>query len=207
MFDACKEAREAAAALLRRAGFPAQCAHVRAAKEGFPLASPLPRILNMDENAVLAAVTKTEAAQRQLLCGTPAFAHIAAENGHILFELTAGAYTFLADAVIAACPMPPLPAETETPLSYAAARMHMLAKKSAQGCPEDAAVQRALWQAFRIAEEGISPAEKKSRGEFAAQLLLSVTHRLPPRERAALASRLGSVGAAAARLLAISQNG
>ncbi len=207
MLDPCKEAREAAAALMRRAGFPAQISHVRAAKEGFPLASPLPRILNVDADKVLAAIQKAEAAEKQLLLGTAAFDRIEAENGHILFSLTKAAYSALAEAVIADCPMPPMPAETETPLSYAAARMRMLARQEAKGCPEDAAVQRALWQAFRIAEEGISLGERKNRAEFAAQQLLSMAHHIPPRERQTLLAACGSVGAAAARLLAFSQNG
>ena len=207
MLDPCKTAREAAAALMRRAGFPAQTAHVRAAKDGFPLASPLPRILHVDADAVLAAIQKAEAAQAQLLLGAAAFDRIEAENGHILFSLTAEAYSALAAAVNVSCPLPPMPAETETALSYAIARMRMLARQERKGCPEDAAVQRALWQTFRIAEEGISLQERKNRSEFAAQQLLTMAHRLPPRERQALLKNCGSVGAAAARLLAFSQNG
>ncbi|MBE5784738.1 MAG: hypothetical protein E7330_02975 [Clostridiales bacterium] len=207
VLDACKAAREAAASLMRRAGFSAQCAHVRAAKEGFPLASPLPRILNVDEDTVLAAIQKAEAAERQLLFGAAAFDRIEAENGHILFALTDAAYSALAEAVNASCPIPPMPAETETPLFYAIARMRMLARQEAKGCPEDAAVQRALWQAIRIAEEDISLGERKNRAEFAAQQLLLMAHHIPPRERQALLAKCGSVGAAASRLLAFLQNG
>lgn len=206
MFDAAQEAREAAAALMRRAGFPAACSHVRAAKEGYPLASPLPRILGRDEKAVLAALCRAEEAEKQLLLGVPAFAHIGAENGHILFALTSAACSAFAAAVIASCPLPPLPAETETPLSYAIARMRMLARREMCGCPEDAAVKHALWQALRIAEGGISAAERKNRAEHAAMQLLSMGHASAPRERQALLSACGSIGAAAARLLAFSQS-
>lgn len=202
MFDAYAAAREAAAGLLRRAGFPqARAADVRACTAGYALSSALARRLGLAPGDCLLAARAAEAEAPALLCGAPAFREIALRGGHLCFALTDAAYGALMRSVIRSAPLPPLPAETERPLAYAAARMRMLARTESTGCPDSPAVRRALWLCFGIAECGLPPKQRDARAERAAHAVLTMGQAMPLRARTRLYSACGDVGKCAARLL------
>ena len=185
LFDAYSAAREAAAALLRRAGIAsAQDEDLRACAEGYELSSALAQRLGIAPEKCLLAVRAAEAEAPALLCGAKMCSEAVLRGGHICFALTDAAYTALIHAVMNDAQLPALPEDTERLLPYAVARMRMLARKESAGCPDSTEVRRALWLCFGIAEAGLSCRE------------------LPARERAELLSRCGDVGGCAARLLA-----
>ncbi len=202
MFDAYAAAREAAAALLRRAGFSgADAVHVRACASGAPLSTAIPLMWGMDAEACLAAVCRAEKDRPETLFGAPLLRGAAVCGGHICFWLAGAAYDVLMERVIESCPLPGLPEEAAH-LAYATARMLMLARRESGGCPENEAVRRALWLSMGVGEAAASPAERRARADRAASALLAMAHALPPRERMGLLAQCGGVGKCAARLLA-----
>ena len=203
LFDAYSAAREAAAALLRRAGIAsAQDEDLRACAEGYELSSALAQRLGIAPEKCLLAVRAAEAEAPALLCGAKMCSEAVLRGGHICFALTDAAYTALIHAVMNDAQLPALPEDTERLLPYAVARMRMLARKESAGCPDSTEVRRALWLCFGIAEAGLSCRELQARAARAARAVLAIGRGMPARERAELLSRCGDVGGCAARLLA-----
>ena len=146
LFDAYSAAREAAAALLRRAGIAsAQDEDLRACAEGYELSSALAQRLGIAPEKCLLAVRAAEAEAPALLCGAKMCSEAVLRGGHICFALTDAAYTALIHAVMNDAQLPALPEDTERLLPYAVARMRMLARKESAGCPDSTEVRRALW--------------------------------------------------------------
>ena len=79
---------------------------------------------------------------------------------------------------------------------YSLHRLRMLARYPACGCPDHAAVQRALLLCFAAAESDTAAARAR-----AEEALLTMAHDLPPTARQALLRCCGDVARAAAKLL------
>lgn len=164
------------------------------------------------------------------LLGVPYLREVRHNGGHLLFFLTDDFYTQALR--LALQELPPAPHAGDTwhedaalaRILYTRRRMWMLARK-AQGaciCPPLPAVQKALFLSLAITERpdedtrsgdasgrdapgrGVLPARAMElRLLEASDALLTMTHCVPPGQRAALLRRCGYVGEAASRLYAL----
>ena len=95
--------------------------------------------------------------------------------------------------------LPPLPATIDGPVSYARARMCMLARKG--GDSFDESLRNALWRALYANESGISRQERGKRMRTAAKSALMIGENIPLGGRQAYFSGCGMAAACLARLL------
>lgn len=189
-----------AAALSRAAGRDAPPAWMDCVARGCEVRTAAPLAWQLEAGAL---AKRLLAEGPEELHGAPLIAHVAHENGHLLFSLTPAFHTA---AIRIACEsLPPAEGEwdAEGETAYAINRMRMLARHGPAPCPPDPVVCLALWRALGIPERLGERKALRLRLEEARSALLAMTHHLPPRERPALERGLGGVGEAAARLLAL----
>lgn len=137
--------------------------------------------------------------------GAPLVARVYAAGGHVLFDLTKAFYDGALSHSIASLPLGTAPDEAD-PLFYPYHRMRMLARQGGVGCPDNAAVQQALWLAWGIEDALGHPQRLSARRQEAAQALLSMFDELSPLQRHILCRQCAQVGEAAARLLCLSSS-
>ena len=121
----------------------------------------------------------------------PLLSSVTAEHGWLLFHLHEDFYAAAADAI--AIPKERIPTDHEC---YPLHRLRMLARYESRGCPNDAAVQRALL--LCLAANEAPTAANRARAEEA---ILTMAHHLPPAERITLLSACGCTARAMAALL------
>lgn len=110
-------------------------------------------------------------------------------NGWLLFELTREFYGALTEHVNAELPPP-----ASDLGRYAINRMLVLARHEGTGCPNIAALQRALLLC-------VCAGKSRSALEQAERAICSMFHSVPPKERPALFEQSGALGKACARML------
>jgi hypothetical protein len=115
------------------------------------------------------------------------------EGDWLYFILTDAFYSACVETINASLPFP-----AGDGGSLAQNRMLAGSRRGGAGCPDDGHVQRALL--LLLASQSLPGISGQAR-----RALLTMTHHLPPGERAALSARCGGVCQAAARLLALHQ--
>lgn len=121
--------------------------------------------------------------------GAPLVLRTELDGSYLLLHFTGAFYDALVAHIRAS-----LPAAADDRGRLALNRMLALARKAGEGCPDDPAAKRLLWQLVCLYERpgGIADAER------AATAYLT---QLPPRERQRLAGQSGALADAAARIL------
>ncbi len=204
-------------AFLRECGLAAQgvrayCPPREGSHFGFALRGAVPLFLEGESPAKGESLTKGESLARQgleahppRLGNAPFIGGIGVKNGTLRITLTREALEALARAAVEK-----LPPQKQwlcegcglgTREGYAMARMGTLARKGDKGLPQDEAALRALWLALGICAYPGDAARTRARLKQAVEALLTMSHHLPPRERAALMNRCGLVGMAAEKLI------
>lgn len=163
-------------------GLPASGLRLRIPARGAAVACPLLGEADM-------AATRLTAADFPPVLGVMPVRHVSAKNGWLLFTLSDEFYTAALRYVQRTLPRPDSDGGCR-----ALNRMRCMARAGGDVCPPDERVQRA-WLLTLCAYPGGAALRR------AKAALLSMTHHIPPRERAALAAACGGVADAAARAL------
>lgn len=123
------------------------------------------------------------------LYGMPLVSSLRVVNGWLLIDFSPAFFSALTDEINRVLPAPDRADET-----LAENRMVVLSRHEGSGCPDHPAFHRALLRA-------IVAHENKAAFARAERAALTLFHSITPRERPALLSRCGALGAAMLRLL------
>lgn len=179
---------------------PVKAGNIQCPGRGCSAVSAAPLTFHLDAPEMAGCLNENRTLFGELF-GVLFVERVRAENGHLLFDFTKAFYTeairqTLRDyAPVSELKLP------ENRWEYALWRMNMLSRKGVHACPDDKAVQNALWLAMGIPERIGEPRLMKLRLSEAAEALLTMTHHLRPAERTKLLNECGGVAEAAQRLL------